>query len=194
VHDEPAPRFLDDTEIELALQVADKHGIGAEVRSALLTGLRMTELRMLAWADVHLDSRVLVVRKAKNRHYRHVALCQSAVDVLAGQSAVTGHCRYVFPGRCRKGATGMRGHEWWTSALKPLQEAIPKFRELPGRCTGRGWHLLRHTWFTRLAEGGASMARISQWGGHSDVNFTRRRYAHLQEGYHDDIERVKLGS
>ena len=34
---------------------------------------------------------------------------------------------YVFPGRVRERATGLRGDTWWSEALKPIQEAMPIF-------------------------------------------------------------------
>jgi len=99
---------------------------------------------------------------------------------------------YVFPGR--QTWPGGSRHEnkprainWWMRALHPIQQAVPKFRSLPGKSTGRGWHLFRHTFASRAAQGGVSLYKIAAWLGHSDVR-TTRIYAHLQAGFDEDIE------
>jgi len=188
--EKPPPAFLTASETEKALQLAEEHGIYAEVLLALRTGLRLGELRQLEWRDVDLSGRTLIVRRAKSKRFRAVPLCQEVIEALSCQKQQTGDCQYVFPGRIRWGDSGMRGHSWWQYALRPLQEAIPKFQQAAPGSVGRGWHLLRHTFASRLVQQGVSLYKVARWLGHSDVR-TTEIYAHLRERYDEDIERLE---
>ncbi len=192
--EEQVPLFLDEREYEKALRIARKAGIYVEVALALTTGLRSGELRRLEWRDIDLRRRALLVRKSKSKRPRTVCLSRVAIGALLKQRNLTGDCRYVFPGRRRwtKGRFEdcMRGENWWKrDALKPLQEAIPKFQMLPKGSTGRGFHLFRHTFASRLVQRGTPLLKVSAWLGHRTLKMTRR-YAHLSPGYDPDIEKV----
>lgn len=52
-----------------------------------------------------------------------------------------------------------------------------------------GWHKLRHTFASRLAEKGVAMATIKELMGHSDIR-TTMRYAHL--GQHVLKDAIKV--
>ena len=124
-------------------------------------------------------------------------LSSEALAVLAAQrERLPAGIHYVFPTR----QTWRGGWRWrdrrragncWLRALHPIQAAVPKFHELPGKCTGRGWHLFRHTFASRLVQAGVSLYKVAEWMGHSDVR-TTRIYAHLAQGYDTDIERASL--
>ncbi len=189
---ERLPRWLEPDEVRQVLAVARRAGIWPDVSLALTTGLRLSELARLRWTDVDIDRRLLVVRKSKSRRPRSVPLCRCALLALRAQRHDTGGHEYVFPARrtYRGGwryADGPRSSRSWLRALRPVQEAVRKFRWPPGRATGRGWHLFRHTFASRLAQQGVSLYKIAQWLGHSDVR-TTRIYAHLQQGFDPDIE------
>jgi len=193
--EETVPRWLDDDEIKLVLATARGSGIWPEVCLALATGLRLGELIRLQWADVDVAGRSLVVRKSKTGRGRVVPLCTAAMEALAQQRELTGDMGYVFPSRqtWRGGwryVDRPRASNWWRRAIRPLQCAVPKFRQGMGRCsTGRGWHLFRHTFASRLAQAGVSIWKICSWLGHSDVR-TTRIYAHLRAGFDAEIERA----
>jgi len=186
--DEPPPIWLTDAEVQQALRLSVQHGIFVEVLTAMNTGLRMTELRFIRWADVHLDSRQIVVPKAKGRRPRSVPLNGRMIAALAMHRKRVRESPFIFPCIQRRGC-GARGHVWWEKALKPLQEAIGKFSERKAGSTGRGWHLLRHTFATRCCQRGIDIYTLSLWLGHRDVNMTKR-YAHLVSSYNPEIERI----
>lgn len=191
------PNFLDEDDLAEALRLAAGARIGNEVALAVNTGLRMSELQRLAWADVNLEARVLLVRVAKGGQPRQVPLNEAAIAALTNQARRTGRHAYVFPGGrvTRSGQAGRgtwdrggpRGRDWWLSALAPLQEAIPAFRLARKGSTGRGWHLLRHTFASRLAQAGVDLKIIGEWMGHRSVT-TTEIYAHLQPCYDRRIE------
>ena len=193
--DKPVPRWLDDDEIEQVLGLARAERIWPEVCLALATGLRLGELIRLQWPDVDVPGRSLVVRKSKSGRGRVVPLCQAALAALAEQRELTGHMAYVFPARqtWRGGwrfVDRPRASNWWRRAIRPIQDAVPKFRQgMAPFSTGRGWHLFRHTFASRLAQAGVSIWKICSWLGHSDVR-TTRIYAHLRAGFDEEIERA----
>lgn len=190
------PRFLEDHEIQEVLKLAADAGIWAEVALALATGLRLSEMVRLRWEDVDFHRRCLLVRRSKSRRPRVVPLSSLALRALEAQYRLSGRFDYVFPARqawrggCRY-LNRPRPANRWLEALKPIQEAIPKFRTLPGRCIGRGWHLFRHTFASKLAQAGVSLYKIAAWLGHSDIR-TTQIYAHLQVGYDSEIEAAAL--
>jgi len=160
------------------------------VATALRTGLRRSELRRLRWRDIDFDKKVLIVPKTKSHRPRTVPLSETALTVLREQREVPGNRQHVFPGRDRADHTGMRRLSWWVDALKPLQEALPAFSEREQGSVGRGWHLLRHTFASWLAQRGVSLHKIAEWLGHTDVRMTQI-YAHLQPKYDVEIEKLE---
>lgn len=193
----PLPHWLDEADARRALQLAEQHGIYAEVAVALNTGLRCSELQRLEWRDVDLDRRRLSVRRPKGRRDREVPLTEEAIGALRQQWAITGRLSFVFPSRqtWRGGWRWIdkaRGPTWWNTALKPLQDKIPAFSILPKGSVGRGWHLFRHTFASRLVQRGVSIYKVASWLGHSDVR-TTEIYAHLKPGFDADIEVANLG-
>lgn len=191
------PRFLDVDEIAVVLQTARAHGIWSEICLALSTGLRMGELARLTWADINIERRCLTVRRSKSRKPRTVPLSEPAIMALTEQRRKTGHLRHIFPARqtWRGGwryVDKPRDSSAWGRSLRPIQDAVPKFRAATGRSTGRGWHLFRHTFASRSAQAGVSLYKLAVWLGHSDIR-TSRIYAHLQAGYDGDIEKASPG-
>jgi len=183
------PIFLQPSQIDQALAVAKEHNIYSEIATAIFTGLRRSELRQMRWTDIDYSMPVLRVPKSKSGRPRTVPLSQMAIAALKDQEKRSGNQEYVFPGRGKKNLSGMRGLEWWSNAIKPLQDAMPIFQERQAETVGRGWHLLRHTFASRLAQEGVSIAKICEWLGHSDIR-TTMIYAHLQPKYDSDIEKL----
>jgi integrase len=182
------PRFLSADEHEQALTLAKEHRIYPEVATALYTGMRREELRRMAWADVDFTRAVVMVPKSKSRRPRMIPMSEKLRAVLLEQQADTGRRKHVFPGRARRDHTGMRRGSWWVDALKPLQTTMPIFTaDMADTATGRGWHLFRHTFASRLVQAGVPIAKVSAWLGHSDIR-TTMIYAHLAPGHDKDIE------
>ncbi len=57
-----------------------------------------------------------------------------------------------------------------------------------------GFHILRHTYGSRLAMAGVPMAVIAEALGHGDERITRKHYAHLSPSYVRDAIRAGLGN
>jgi integrase len=69
----------------------------------ILTCVRTGEMLGMEWSEVDLDKRLWTIPKGvrmKNREIEHVVpLCARAVEILRQMHQLTGHGRYVFPGR-----------------------------------------------------------------------------------------------
>ncbi|HUT58852.1 MAG TPA: tyrosine-type recombinase/integrase [Phycisphaerae bacterium] len=192
--EERLPNWLRPEEIAELKIAAQNHGILAEVEIALATGVRLSELARMQWADVEVERRMLAVPRSKSHRPRIIPLSRIAVEALERQRTVSGIFAWVFPAR-----------RTWRGAWKYIDEArsttnlakamrlavvgISRFNQ--GRGVGRGWHLLRHTFASGLAQAGVSLYKIAAWLGHRDVR-TTQIYAHLQAGFDNDIERGNL--
>jgi integrase len=189
------PRFLSEQEYAQALELAKKHGVLAEVATALYTGMRRDELRSMEWLHVDFDRGVVIVPRSKSRRPRQIPMSKKLRPVLEEQQNTTGDKKHVFPGEgfdafTRKPTSGTRRESWWVDAMKPLQAAMPIFTEgMADQATGRAWHLFRHTFASRLVQAGVPLAKVSAWLGHASIN-TTMIYAHLAPGHDKDINRA----
>jgi len=189
-----APVWLSDTECNELLRISRNAWIGPAIGLVLYTGIRVAELSRLEWRDVDFQGKTLMVRKSKSKRFRLVPLCRRAIVFLRWQRRKTGRFRWVCCAR-----QGVRGGSFYvdrqasttglSTAFRPIRDQIPKFRELPDGTTGRAWHMLRHTFATRLAQRKAWPGNIQRFLGHSDYRMTER-YIHLAQGYDADIEKL----
>lgn len=144
----------------------------AMITVALGTGLRFGELIALRWQDVDFASGTLTVCQSyakgvlgspKNNRIRQIPL----------SGAVT---RVLFQMRKPHGLVFTNPHG------APLKHSVP-FRTLHRLCHKAGlrpigWHVLRHTFASHLAQAGANLASVQGLLGHSDIRMTMR-YAHI---------------
>ena len=143
------------------------------ILTALNTGLRLGELMALSWEDINLRSKILTVTHSisagimdstKSNKIRHIPL----TDKLGRHFETMPHKRYdsVFTNRegnrlTRRACDSSLGRICRKAGLRKI-----------------GYHTLRHTFASRLAEKGVSIISIKELLGHSDIK-TTMRYAHL---------------
>lgn len=164
------PRYLNEAEYEIALKVARDNGIYLEVLTALKTGMRMTEIRFMRWEDIKWEQNLILIPKTKSNRPRSIHLHPELATALKPIAKKSGP---VFVGQ--KG--GYVGEKQWRELLRPLQAAIPKFKD-GHKGVGAAWHLFRHTFASRYVQAGGDIYRLSKILGHSSVN-TTQIYAHL---------------
>jgi integrase len=177
----PKPqRALTDGEVLAALE-----HVGEAFRSVVAltaeTGLRISEVLALRWADVDLDEGALVVRSTKTKTTREIGISSAAVEVLRGH-------------RARAASSGLVG----ISAIAP--DALV-FQTRTGRPQSRrnvlrawqdalaetgiadaGLHTLRHSFISRLEERGVSVAIAAELVGHSRITTTQAVYTRMRGG------------
>lgn len=140
------------------------------LRTYLLTGLRLDELRQLRWKDWNQRQRYISVCVSKTQNgIRQVPLVPE-VNAMLGMLYVTSGnstpTSYIFSGK--QGKLLCKSHFRHicdkVSAAAGLRHVTP--------------HMLRHTFATRLIERGADPKSVSVLLGHTDVAFTLKRYVH----------------
>jgi integrase len=179
--DAPRVRYLIDEEVTRLVNAcpADLRKL---VIAALLTACRYGELTMLRPIDIDLAARVLTVRVSKSGKPRHVALTDEAKRFFEALAA----------GKKRDALLLVRddGGVWGKShQSRPLREACKNAKIAPAI----SFHILRHTYASRLAMRGVPMPVIAAQLGHADVKITIRHYAHLSPGYIAETVRAAFG-
>ena len=179
------PRFLNPQQIAQVFQLAENIGdtcyLGVLI--ALKTGLRMDEIRKLEWQDFQWDQKLVVIPITKSNRPRSVPLHPELLTALQQHVRDDGP---VFPSPLDP--SGPCSNTSFRRMLRPIQDAMPEaFTEGQSKCsTGRGWHLLRHTFASRYVQAGGDIYRLSSILGHTNIAMTQR-YAHLAPAAHDPI-------
>jgi integrase len=181
--------------------------------TAILTGLRASELRGLTWDDVDFEGRAIHVRRRADRYNqfgspkshageRDVPMSPELVKILKEWrlACPIGELKLVFPNGAGKVESLAN---IWNRGLRPAQvragivddDGKPRY----------GMHALRHfyaSWcINRKRDGGLELPpkRVQERLGHSSITMTLDRYGHLfaagDDDYSDmaDAERTLLG-
>lgn len=150
--------------------------------SAIMTGLRQSELLALRWRDIDFEEQLIRVRSALDRHgkdvppktehaVRDVLLVPALAEALLehrANSPFKGPDDYVFASQ-----TGTPLH-WRNVVRRGLKPALTRADIEPLR-----WHDLRHTYASLLIRGGANVVFTSRQLGHGSSDITLRVYSHL---------------
>lgn len=169
-------RFLDQDEIQRLLETAQDTPFFPMVATAIYTGMRVKELLNLEWSDIDWQNRIIqVINKAgfttKSKRHRTIPLNDKLLVILKAYRKDKGYC--FFPQYSRK----------W-----PLRKSFNTLLK-NAKLNNVGWHTLRHTFASQLAQAGISIYKISQWLGHKDVS-TTMVYSHLAPGRDEDINKI----
>jgi len=154
------------------------------VRFVLQTGLRRQEVISLTWSNVDLARGVLTVSKAtsKTKKARALPLNAEAIAIL-GALVPSKQVLHVFY-RVLDGETPSESHRPYlkdhvTHAFaKAVERAGLEGLDPVSGDVGVHFHDLRHTFASRLAQGGVDLYPIQIFMGHSNAAMTQR-YAHL---------------
>lgn len=178
----PSFDFLDFEEAERLMSAAKNapDPWSAMIPVAILTGLRLGELRGLQWDDVDLCAKRIHVQRAaddqgvlgppKNNRERFVDLPQRAVAILRQHK----HLRRPFA-FCREDGSILQ--RWHCESKSKHPGPLPKLCRKAG-LRPVGWHALRHTYASHLVMRGASLKAVQELLGHQSIEQTMR-YAHL---------------
>lgn len=178
----PKVRYLTDTEAVRLLNAcsANFRDIAA---AALLTGCRYGELCRLRVQDFDAAAAAVRVEISKSGKSRSVSLTDEGVA----------HFARLARGKDRDALLLVQaaGSKWDAShQIRRMRDACAAASIAPAI----GFHILRHTYGSRLAMRGAPMGVIAQQLGHADTRMTERHYAHLAPSYVSEVVRSLLGS
>ncbi|MBI2778381.1 MAG: site-specific integrase [Gammaproteobacteria bacterium] len=166
--DEPITRFLTEAECTRLINTC-RPDFRQLVKSALFTGARYSELARLCVADVNTDTGMIYVSpEAKSGRGRHVPLSAEGLDFFKSQIAGRSGKEPVF--------TREDGTPWGKNHYSRLLKQSCAIAKIEPEI---GFHELRHTYASLLAQAGADLLTISKLLGHSDTRITSRHYAHL---------------
>jgi integrase len=173
-------RYLTEAEF-VRLTNACEPAFRSLVTGALLTGCRYSELASMKVADFNPDAGVVTVHESKAGKPRHVVLTEEGQKFFARLSAgKLGHDPIFI--RADGGAWG-RSHQ-----LRPMFDASHRAKIKPAVW----FHVLRHTYGSKLAMAGVPMGVIAEQLGHADTRMTEKHYAHLAPNYVAETIRAKF--
>lgn len=134
---------------------------------AIDTGLRLTNVCDLLWAEVNLFSRVITIsaEKMKNNDHLGIPLTERAFQILREIQKVKCLSGHVFHDKGEK----LYDRKVQRAFKKALRKA---------EITDFHFHDLRHTFASYLRQSGVDLHTISKLMGHKDTRMTNR-YSHL---------------
>ena len=135
---------------------------------ALNTGMRLSEQYGLRWQDVNFDQKVLTIPRSKHGEVRHVRMNSFVVAALRTLNQAGNEQPYVFLNRFGRKASGPR--EWFGAAVSKAG------------LKGFTWHMLRHTFASRLVMANKNIIDVQQAMGHKTIQMTMR-YSHLADDH-----------
>jgi len=156
----PRNRWLTHDEEERLVHHAAPH-LKPLIRFAVDTGGRRSELLTLDWRYVDLINRRVTFIQTKNGEDRTVRLCQGAYQTLLDLGPKDSGPVFTYYGK----------------ALKGFKSSFDKAREKAGIEDFR-FHDLRHTFASRLVQGGVPLYNVMHLTGHKSLEMVQR-YAHL---------------
>jgi len=178
----PAPRPIDPTVIELF-----RSNCSIDLRwlvdAALYTGCRAVELRRLKCRDLIHEGRKLVVPPAKRSSGRTIVLSDDGYTFFAKLADHRkGNEDLVRRKNGRGWTRGAMNSQMYRTARRHLETAVITF------------HALRHTYATRLRDGGMPLDLIAKQLGHKHLRTTEHYYVGLDENTADTLIREALDS
>jgi integrase len=147
------------------------------VTFALHTGSRMGEILELAWKDVDLFRKVVVIHQGKTGHIKTIPLTPTALEILKVKVKVRHlHSKLVFPSQSGTRITNRNLERAFKGAMKKA------------KIEGLRFHDLRHTFASRLAMAGKDLYLIQKLMGHREPRMVQRYAHHSVESLRNGIE------
>ncbi|MHB8232077.1 MAG: site-specific integrase [bacterium] len=156
-------RYLSEEEAERLISNCEPY-LRPIVITALMTGMRKSEILHLTWDRVDLKNKVILLDKTKNGERREIPINNILYNVLSGivRNLKTD---YVF---------------YNPETLKPYYDVKKSFTAAlrKSHILDFRFHDLRHTFASWLIMGGIDLTTVKELLGHKDIKMTLR-YSHL---------------
>ncbi len=194
--DAPKVSYLSDDEC-VRLANACSSDFRALVTAALLTGCRYGELSAMRAGDLDHQAGTVNIPRSKSGKARHVVLTDEGRDFFARMARGKGGDAPLFERDAitkqatRTAPAVLRRVRWGKSdQFRAMAEACTAARIAPAV----SFHVLRHTYASRLAARAVPLPVIAAQLGHADTRMTERHYAHLAPSYVANTVRAAFGS
>ena len=173
-------RRVSQEEVQGIIRFTESESLPAIVTLALATGMRLSEVTLMDWANIDFRQRTLLLPDTKNGDSRTVPLSTTATNTLLTRrdTVTTPSSGRVFD---------ITPHAVTVSFKRAVHRARAAYlaeqtarRKPDGRlfCNLR-FHDLRHEAVTRLFERGLNMIEVASISGHKSLQMLRR-YTHLR--------------
>jgi integrase len=174
-------RYLNDAESRNLVAVCEG-SFRHLVTGALLTGARYGELAAMRVDDFDAAAGTVHVPRSKSGKARHIFLTEEGRRFFENAAADKRPTGLLF---CRK-----NGLAWGSShQIRLMRDACDRSGIEPAI----SFHILRHTYASRLAMRGVPLNVIASQLGHTDTRMTEKHYAHLAPSYVGETVRAAFG-
>lgn len=194
--DAPKVRYLSDDEC-VRLANSCPPDFRALVTAALLTGCRYGELANMKAGDLDHQAGTVNIPRSKSGKARHVVLTDEGREFFARMARGRASDAVLF----QRDATAQQATRTAPAVLRRAAWGkSDQFRAMADACKAAGvapavsFHVLRHTYASRLAACAVPMPVIGAQLGHADTRMTERHYAHLAPSYVADTVRAAYTS
>ena len=170
-----APEFWTDADVDRILRAAEGRYIHDMILFGLYTGLRLTELVHLRWADVNREGGFLTVQ-GYDIEYRGRRFTFEPKDHDLRRVKLNAHARQLLE--------SIRSDREWSPWVFPSGNGVPRNghifrRDLRQVCDRAGVHKgashsIRRTFAVHLLMKGTDLESIRQLLGHSDISTTQK--------------------
>ncbi|MFI5304918.1 MAG: tyrosine-type recombinase/integrase [Nitrospiria bacterium] len=143
---------------------------------AIHTGLRRGEILNLKWPQVDLFRKTITILEQKNKNKDTLPLNQNALAVLKRRAKIKSITHFVFYNGNVQRIDPNNLNRAFRSAVK--KSGIEKLR----------FHDLRHTFATRLIQGGIDLYKLQRLGRWKDISMVMRYAHHYPESLRSGIE------
>lgn len=177
--DKPLPAFLTvDDAFQLLGAIKVENGLDARDLAVLevfySTGIRVSELVGLNWADIDVQLGIIRV-VGKGAKERLVPIGKIALGALEKYGAEQ---RRQWNRACKGEAAVFLNHRGARITTRSVARIVEKHLKRAGIPIKMGPHGLRHSFATHLLNGGADLRVIQELLGHASLS-TTQRYTHL---------------
>lgn len=178
----PRIRHLTDAEVVRLVNACDP-SLREIVVAGVLTGMRYGEITRVRTVDLNLDVGIITVPTSKSGKSRHIYLTEEGRSFFEEATLGRPGTNLIF--------LRADGQPWGKShQFRPLRDACAAAQIEPAI----SFHILRHTYASRLALAGTPMPVIAAQLGHEGTRMTERHYAHLTPSYVADTVRAAFSS
>ena len=167
-------RFVtEDEEARLRAVIEDKRPhCMYQLDIGLHTGMRRSEQFSVTWDQVDFKNRLIYLNRTKNGSDRYVHLNQTAIDSLTKLQAYCREKELKF------------NTLFYDRRHMPIKDPQAWFEVAceEAKVVGVTWHILRHTFASRLVMAGVDLKTVQELMGHKTIAMTAR-YSHLSPGH-----------
>ena len=175
-------RYLSDAESQRLVNACDP-AFRPMVRAALLTGCRYGELTAARVKDFNPDAGTLTIPRSKSGKARHVVLTDEGREFFASAAAGKTGDHLLLP--------NPDGNAWGKShQTRPMELAS----EHAGISPAVSFHILRHSYASRLVMKAVPLFVVATQLGHGDTRMVEKHYGHLAPNYVADTIRAAFGN